>query len=47
MGAEIPFEVEGKDFVAKIERHYHEPGGQAKPWGWHRGISLFVVVPVG
>lgn len=42
-GSDVPFELDGKFYVARIEHHYHEPGGQARPWGWHRGISLFAV----
>ena len=44
-GHEVVFEVDGHSYMARIERHYHEPGGEARPWGWHRGISLFAVVP--
>ncbi len=44
-GSKILFEMDGKQYQAHIERHYHEPGGQARPWGWHRGISLFKMVP--
>ena len=46
-GAELRFELRGKPYAAVIERHYHAPGGEARPWGWHRGISLFAVEPVG
>ena len=44
-GAEESFEMEGKHYVGRLERHYHTPGGEAKPWGWHKGTSLFVEVP--
>lgn len=44
-GAEIPFTADGRTFVARVERHYHPPGGAARPWGWHKGISVFA--PVG
>jgi hypothetical protein len=43
-GTEIPFEADGRRYVAKLERHYHEPGGAARPWGWHKGVSVFAVV---
>ena len=26
-GTEIPFQADGKRYVARIERHYHPPGG--------------------
>ena len=44
MGAEIAFELDGEQYVAKIENHYHIPEVHPLPWGWHRGISLFKVV---
>ena len=47
MGSEIPFEIDGDQYAAKIELHYHTPQVHPLPWGWHRGISLFAVVPVG
>ncbi len=42
-GTEIPFEVDGKSYVGRIEKHFHPVGGPAKPWGWHPGCSLFAV----
>lgn len=39
---EIPFSLAGKGYVARIERHYHPPGGARRPWGEHPGVSLFV-----
>ena len=42
-GTEIPFEIEGKRYVGRIERHYHPEGGPLKPWGFHPGCSLFAV----
>jgi hypothetical protein len=45
-GTEIPFEVDGKRYVGRIEKHFHPVGGPAKPWGWHHGCSLFAVEPV-
>jgi hypothetical protein len=47
MGSEVPFEMGGNQYAAKIELHYHIPEVHPLPWGWHRGISLFAVVPVG
>jgi len=41
LGTEIPLEMAGRHFVAKLEIHYHPEGGAVKPWGYHRGISLF------
>lgn len=42
-GTEIPFELAGKSYVGRIERHYHPEGGPLKPWGYHPGCSLFAV----
>jgi hypothetical protein len=42
-GTNIPFEIDGKSYVGRIERHYHPPGGELRPWGPHPGCSLFVV----
>lgn len=33
--------IDGQEVAAWTEWHYHEPG-EAKPWGWHRGITLLV-----
>lgn len=41
-GSEFPFELEGVRYVARIEEHYHPPGGPLRPWGHHPGFSLFV-----
>lgn len=43
-GTEIPFQIGGKHYVGRIERHYHPPGGKLHPWGYHHGCSVFVVV---
>ena len=42
-GTEIPFEIDGHEYVGRIERHYHPEGGELRPWGYHPGCSLFVV----
>jgi hypothetical protein len=42
-GTEIPFSIDGRDYVGRIERHYHPEGGPARPWGYHPGCSLFAV----
>jgi peptidoglycan LD-endopeptidase CwlK len=44
IGHEYPFEADGAQFVGRIERHYHPPGGATKPWGPHPGVSVFRVV---
>ncbi len=40
-GTLAPFVVsDGKTYATWIEQHYHEPGGAAKPWGLHHGVTL-------
>jgi len=43
VGTEIAIEVGGKQVIARIERHFHPEGGPLKPWGFHPGVSLFVL----
>ncbi len=36
-----PFQVDGLGTYATwIEQHYHPPGGAAKPWGYHHGVTI-------
>lgn len=41
LGSEIPLEVDGKIYFGRVELHYHEEGGPKKPWGYHRGMTLY------
>lgn len=43
-GFEVPFVANGREYVGRIERHYHPPGGAARPWGYHKGVSVLAVV---
>jgi hypothetical protein len=40
-GTEVPFEIDGQSYVGRIEEHYHEPGGPRRPWGRHRGVTVY------
>ncbi len=40
-GTEIPFELDGQRYLARLERHYHPPGFQGGPNGWHKGVSVY------
>jgi hypothetical protein len=40
-GTEVPFEVDGQSYIGRIEEHYHEPGGSRRPWGRHRGVTVY------
>jgi hypothetical protein len=42
-GTEIAFTSGDLSLVARIEQHYHPPGGEARPWGYHPGVSVLVV----
>ncbi len=41
IGSEIVIEHEGRSVVARFEQHFHEIGGPLKPWGFHKGITLY------
>jgi len=40
-GTEVPFEIDGQTYIGRIEEHYHEPGGPKRPWGRHRGVTVY------
>lgn len=42
VGTEVTVEIEGRQVIARIERHFHPEGGPVKPWGFHPGVSLFI-----
>lgn len=40
-GTLTPFTAsDGNAYATWIEQHFHEPGGSAKPWGLHHGVTL-------
>ena len=41
IGYEVPFVADGKQWVGRIELHYHPFNGTMKPWGYHHGVSVF------
>lgn len=41
MGTMTKLSYPGRDILAIIQPHYHEPGGPTKPWGWHKGVTLY------
>ena len=41
LGTEIILDADGKPFVARFEEHYHAVGGPKRPWGAHKGITLY------
>ena len=40
-GTQFSLEYAGKRYVARIQEHYHEPGGPDRPYGHHRGVTLY------
>ena len=40
-GDAVPFEIEGKKYMARIEHHYHPPGYVGGPNGWHKGCTVY------
>lgn len=34
--------IGGRKILFIVEPHYHPPGGSTKPWGWHKGCTVFV-----
>jgi hypothetical protein len=41
LGTLVPLEVDGRLYVGRVETHYHEVGGPKRPWGRHRGITIY------
>jgi len=41
VGVDVPLEVNGKSYVARFAYHYHEFGSAKKPWGYHKGVTLY------
>lgn len=35
---------DGNRYATWIEQHYHPPGGPAKPWGLHHGVTLLAEI---
>lgn len=43
-GTLAPFTRDGKTYATWIEQHFHEPGGAARPWGLHHGVTLLTKI---
>ena len=51
LGDQVTFEIDGQNYLARSEPHYHQPpppdtdpaemSRYPKPYGWHRGVSVF------
>jgi hypothetical protein len=40
-GTETPFQVDGKQYMARVEPHYHSPESGRRPTGWHKGVTVY------
>jgi hypothetical protein len=41
MGAARLLAVNGRELLFCLELHYHEPGYQRGPEGWHKGVTVY------
>lgn len=41
VGAEIPFELDGRRYVARVEIHDNPDGSPGRPPGEHKGITVY------
>lgn len=47
-GTLTPFTASnGATYATWVEQHYHVPGGTAKPWGLHHGVTLLAQTTPG
>jgi hypothetical protein len=45
MGTERPLDLDGRHYVFVLEPHYHPPGFVGAPTGWHKGVTIYELVP--
>jgi hypothetical protein len=43
MGSEYIIEVNGTPYGFRLEPHYHPPGFQSGPIGWHKGVTVYEI----
>jgi hypothetical protein len=43
MGTEMILEVNGTPYGFRLEPHYHPPGFQGGPIGWHKGVTVYEI----
>jgi hypothetical protein len=41
MGTIVQAVVAGQSVIARLECHYHPPGGAVRPWGPHKGCTIY------
>ena len=47
LGEAEEYRLNGRKVRFVVEPHYHEPNGPVKPWGWHKGATVFVGPEIG
>jgi len=43
MGTELIIEVNGTPYGFRLEPHYHPPGYEGGPIGWHKGVTVYEI----
>jgi hypothetical protein len=43
MGTELILEVNGTPYGFRLEPHYHPPGYEGGPIGWHKGVTVYEI----
>lgn len=56
LGDQIPFTADGEKYMGRVEPHYHSPpppgtdpseyGRYPKPWGFHKGVTVYKFITV-
>lgn len=41
LGTELAVEVDDRTYIARLEMHFHDVGGPVRPWGYHKGVTLY------
>ncbi len=44
LGSEVVLAIRGMLYGVRLEPHYHPPGYQGGPIGWHKGVTLYQVM---
>lgn len=47
IGASEQRDIGGRRVMFIVEPHYHPPGGNVRPYGWHKGCTVFIGPALG
>lgn len=54
LGDQTPFTIDDESYIGRTEPHYHpsppsgaDPAKYPKPWGWHKGVTVFKEIEGG